>query len=98
MLHKDPYNFLVSCSVILRMGNVSSDKSCRENHNTRVMFNPPPPPEYRAFCEIVWNNVEPGRPQVTIWRTRTACWIPKATKHTLRMCNTYCISTALMVV
>jgi hypothetical protein len=23
--------------------------------------------------------VEPDRPQVTIWRMRTACWIPKAT-------------------
>ena len=25
------------------------------------------------------NNVEPGRPQMTIWRVRIACWIPKAT-------------------
>ena len=23
--------------------------------------------------------VEPGRPQVTIWRMRILCWIPKAT-------------------
>ena len=29
---------------------------------------------------ITWKNVvEPGRPQMTIWRTRIACWIPKAT-------------------
>jgi hypothetical protein len=73
MLHKDPYTFLVSCSVILRMRNVSSDKSCRENHSTRVLFNIYPP-KNRAVYEIEWNNVvEPGRPQVTIWRTRTAC-------------------------
>jgi len=33
-----------------------------------------------AFCEITWNNtVEPRRPQMTIWRTRFACWIRKAT-------------------
>jgi hypothetical protein len=25
------------------------------------------------------NNVKPGRPQVTIWRMRIACWIPKST-------------------
>jgi hypothetical protein len=25
------------------------------------------------------NNVERDSPQMTIWRTRIACWIPKAT-------------------
>jgi hypothetical protein len=25
------------------------------------------------------NIVEPDRPQMTIWRMRVACWIPKAT-------------------
>ena len=25
---------------------------------------------------------------MTIWPTRVACWIPKATKNTLRICNT----------
>jgi hypothetical protein len=36
-------------------------------------------PENRAVCEIVWNNiVERGRPQMTTWRMRFACWIPKA--------------------
>ena len=30
--------------------------------------------------EIMWENmVEPVRPQMTIWRTRIASWIPKAT-------------------
>jgi len=34
----------------------------------------------RAAYKIIWKNiVEPGRPQMTIWRTRIACWIPKAT-------------------
>jgi len=25
------------------------------------------------------NTVQPDRPQITIWRMHTACWIPKAT-------------------
>ena len=34
----------------------------------------------RAVYEIMWeNNVERGRPQMTIWRMRIICWIPKAT-------------------
>ena len=34
----------------------------------------------QAVYEIIWKNtVEPGRPQMTIWRMRIACWIPKAT-------------------
>jgi hypothetical protein len=28
------------------------------------------------------NNVEPGSPQMTLWRMRITCWIPKAKKHT----------------
>ena len=29
---------------------------------------------------VMWkNSVDPGRPQMTIWRMRIACWIPKAT-------------------
>ena len=36
------------------------------------------------FYEMIWKNiVEPERPQMTIWRMRIACWIPKATNtHT----------------
>ena len=46
----------------------------------------------------MWNNItEPNRPQVTTPRTRTACWIPKATKNTLRTCTTHCFYTATMV-
>jgi len=34
----------------------------------------------RAVYEIMWKNiVERGRPQLTIWRMRIACWVPKAT-------------------
>jgi hypothetical protein len=36
--------------------------------------------ENRAIYEIMWKNiVQPYRRQMTIWRMRIACWIPKAT-------------------
>jgi len=37
--------------------------------------------ENRAVYEIMRkkNIVEPEKPQMTIWRTRFACWVPKAT-------------------
>jgi hypothetical protein len=36
--------------------------------------------ENLAVYEIMWKNfVEQGRLQLTIWRTRIACWLPKAT-------------------
>jgi hypothetical protein len=54
--------------------------------------------EHRAVYKKRWKNiVERGRPQMTIWRMSIACWIPKATKHTLTICNTNCFSTATMV-
>jgi hypothetical protein len=68
---------IISRSVLLRMRNVS-DKSCREDQNTfyvQKRF-----PENSEICEIMWENeVDPNRPQTTIWHTRIACWIPKAT-------------------
>jgi len=36
--------------------------------------------ETRAVYEIMWESmVETDRPQMTIWRMRLACWVPKAT-------------------
>jgi hypothetical protein len=65
------------------MRNVS-DKSCRENQNTHCVFS-----TFFFFSKIVpfmgtWKNiVQRGRPQMTKWRMRIACWIPKATNtHT----------------
>jgi len=38
------------------------------------------PLENRAVYGIKWTNmVERGKPQMTIWPLRIACWIPKAT-------------------
>jgi len=48
--------------------------------------------------EAMWKHfVEPDWPRITIWRMRTACWIPKGYKDTLRICNTYCLPTTTMV-
>jgi len=47
--------------------------------------------------KIMWKNiVEPGRPQMTIWHMRIACWIP-VTADTFRKLNNYCFSTATMI-
>jgi len=36
--------------------------------------------ENPSVCKIMWKNaVDPDTPQMTIWLTRIACWIPKAT-------------------
>jgi hypothetical protein len=51
-----------------------------------------------AVYEIMWKNiVQSDRPQMTIWRIRNACWIRTAT-NTVRVCNTFCLSTATTVV
>ena len=54
----------------------------------------------RKSCRL-WEKVEkiilePDKPQMTIWRMRTACWITKA-RDTLRICKSYYFSTATMV-
>ena len=64
----------------LRMRNVA-DKSCRENQNTHFVFNTFffSRLENHAVHDIVWKNiVDPDRPQMTIWRMRIACCIPKS--------------------
>jgi hypothetical protein len=34
----------------------------------------------RTVYEVMWKNiVESGRPQMTVWRMRVTCWIPKVT-------------------
>jgi hypothetical protein len=87
-LHEDQHTFfIISRSVLLRMRNVSV-KSCRENQNTHFILNNFFFFRTRVFYEIMWKNiVERGRPQMTIWRTRIASCIPKATNiHTHTGC------------
>jgi len=39
------------------------------------------PQKNRAVYEIMWKNIaQRGRPQMTIWRMRIACWITNATE------------------
>jgi hypothetical protein len=74
-----------------------SDKSRRENQNTHFTFNNFFPRK-SAIYEIMWKNIkEPERPQMTIWLTRIACWIPKATNTHSEIRNNHCFSIATMV-
>jgi hypothetical protein len=55
-----------------------------------------------AVYEIMLEKfVEPDRPQMTIWRVRIACWIPKATDtHTqnlLYLFLSHCDSTSILL-
>jgi hypothetical protein len=53
----------------------ASDNSCTENRTTHFVFS-----TFFRKGGIMCNNiVERGRPQMTIWYMRNACWIPKAT-------------------
>jgi len=79
-LHEDRYTvFIISRSLLLRMRNVS-DKSFRGTQSTHFVFSSIFFFENRAVYEIMWKNiVQLGRPQMTIWRMRIACWTTKAT-------------------
>jgi hypothetical protein len=55
-------------------------KFCRGNQDTHFVFSNFFFSENRAVYEIIWKGViQPERPQMTIWRTRIAYWVPKAT-------------------
>jgi len=50
-----------------------------EKHETHILFSIFFYLKNRAVYEIMWKNiVKRGRPQMTTWRMRIACWIPKA--------------------
>ena len=78
------------------MRNIS-DKSCRENRNTRFCSITPPP---RKSCRS-WDSAEKycRAGQATDDNMAHAhCILDNlGYKHTLRICNTYCFSTATMV-
>ena len=80
-LHEDQYTFFIrAVSVLLRI-RILSDRFVKKIKThilcpVKFFFSF----ENRAVHEIMWKNfVERGRPQMTIWRIRIACWIPKAT-------------------
>ena len=49
---------------------------------TQISYSNHPPLFLKKLC-CLWdtykNIVQPDRPQMTVWRTRISCWIPKAT-------------------
>ena len=54
-------------------------------------------PENRAICEVMSKNiVQLDRAETTLWRTALHSGY-LGYKHTLRICNTNCISIATMV-
>ena len=67
---------IISLVFLLKLRNVS-DKCCRENKKTHFIFNKVFQQSGRLLNKVE-NTVEPGRLQMTIWRMRIACWMPKA--------------------
>jgi len=67
----------MSSSVLLRMRNFS--EKVVQKIKTHILFSILFPENHSVY-EIMWENmVEPGRPQMTIWRMRIACYTPKVT-------------------
>jgi hypothetical protein len=60
------------------MRNVSN-KHCSGNQNTRFCSQELLPKIVPVLRYCGKNIVEPGKPQMTKWRMRIACWIPRAT-------------------
>jgi len=90
MLHEDQHTFLIgSRSFLLRMRNSSGKK--KQLYRKSKPFSS----ENRTVYEIMRkNSIERDRPQMTVWRMRIACWIPKAKRththtqtHTLGLYN-----------
>jgi len=77
--HEEQYTFfIISRSLLLGMRNVS-EQYCRKNKNTHFIFSNIFF-ENRAVYELMWKNiVQPDMQQMTVWRMRIACWIPKVT-------------------
>ena len=81
-LHEDQCTFMIiSRWILLRMRNVS-DKSCRENQNTRFIFNNFffPLKSYRLWYKVEkYGTSRQATDGNIIRRMRCACWITKAT-------------------
>jgi hypothetical protein len=94
-LHKDQHTCLIIFAHFFLEWEMFQTKVVAKIETHFFLNNPPPPPPpNHALYETMWKNiVEPGRPQMTVWRVRIACWIPKVT-HTPRICKICCLSTA----
>ena len=64
----------------ISLSSSSSKKCFRQSRGAHILCSITFFSENRAVREIMWKNTaKRGRPQMTIWRMRIACWIPKAT-------------------
>jgi len=67
-LHEVEYTFLISRSVLLKMFRTKVVEKIKTHVLCSIIFFSP-----RKSCRLweMWKNiVQPGRPQITIWRTR----------------------------
>ena len=97
-LREDLCTFMIiSLRILLRKRNVL-DGSCTEYHSAH--FCSVAIHENGVVNEIPWKNVvEPDRPQMTMYNTAHAlCMLGnEGYRHTLRIRNIYCFSTATIV-
>ena len=96
-LHGDHQTFFTISRSIRRRKRTVLDEGCTECQNTHFVFTNFFFLENHAVYDTTWENiVKMGMPQMTIRRTRIACWIPKATNtHSeyvtlLFRCNSGC--------
>jgi len=82
-------NILMSetCWAHKKWNKIASDIKLVFCSSTNTFYVQSPPPENRAVYGIMGGKVAgPDGPRMTIWHT-----------YTLRICNTYCFSTATMI-
>ena len=86
---------IISHLILLKMRNFS-DKSCRENKKSHLVFSIFFFENFTVY-EVMWKDiVVTERPQMAIRCMSFACLLTKAT-NTLRICNNYCLSKVRMV-
>jgi hypothetical protein len=91
--------FIISRSFLVTARNVF-DYSCRENQNTRIVFNNFVL-FFRKSClyEIMWKNiVDRGWPRDRMALAHYMLGTFRLQIHTMSLCNTDCFYTAIMVI
>jgi hypothetical protein len=94
-LREDQYTFMISLQFFLEWEIVYI--TFVEKIKTHVLC--PVTSENRVVYEIMWKNIaEPVRPQMTIGKLRSACWITRQEcRYIPTIFNTYCLCTATVV-
>jgi hypothetical protein len=93
IVYGDLWKFtIISSSIILGMNNIS-DKIYRGKTHILCSVSKKPRKSRRLWRNIE-NMVQSGRPQITIWRLCTACWITKTVDTHSEYVIHNCISKA----